>query len=275
VVPTTTTTVPEECKVSLKVEEIEKIMVAATGEMVEPTGGDIFLVPVSMVNPTDEVLAIEAVLLDEGDGLTCDLCMPDPNRAPNFNCYAAEQNDGSCKIIMVKWNEPLTPIAMAETFEPVFNVKYRVKCGDPKVLSEEMSHVVTTTTILPCDPPEGCIEVGISRDDTIIVDPSYAGLEPICVEPPVQLCFNPCGDVWPGATCGNGIVNLFDILEEIDFALGIEEPSACQAAQGKVPTGTPPDCVAPDDEINVFDVLVIIDKSLDKPNCCDAYNLED
>jgi hypothetical protein len=169
-----------------------------------------------------------------------------------------------------------TPIAKAETFEPVFNVKYRVKCGDPKVLqSGEMSHVVTTTTIPPCDPPEGCIEVGISLDDTIIVDPSYAGLEPICVEP-VQLCFNSCGDVYPRATCGNGSVNLFDILEEIDFALGIEEPSVCQAEQGNVPTGTPSDdCVAPDDEINVFDVLVIIDKSLKKPNCCDAYNLGD
>ncbi|MEE8382986.1 MAG: hypothetical protein V3R78_14035, partial [Thermodesulfobacteriota bacterium] len=158
-------------------------------------------------------------------------------------------------------------IAEAEAYETVFSVEYRVsQCSD-------LTSQVTKTVPPPCD-LMGCIEVGIAPEDTIVVDESETGLEPICVEPPAQICFSSCGDVYPAKDCGDGEVNIFDILEEIDIILGITEPSACQAEQANVPTSMPPDCVDPDDDINIFDVLVIIDKALDNPNCCDAYDFQ-
>jgi hypothetical protein len=226
-----------------------------------------FQIPVSMRNPSDMVRGIATVLLDEGNSLICDDCDPDPNRAPDFECFAEEQGDGSCKIIMVDVeNDAL--IAKAGVFETVFSVQYRAKCGD-LAASHFGGWPPVTTTIPPCDPPEGCIEVGISLEDTIVADVLEIGLEPICLEPPAQICFSSCGDVYPRETCGDGEVNIFDILEEIDFVLDIMEPSACQAERANVPTSLPPDCVAPDGIIDLFDILVIIDKALDRPNCCD------
>ena len=86
-----------------------------------------------------------------------------------------------------------------------------------------------------------------------------------------------CGDVYPrdclpnDPNCGDGVVDIFDILEEIDFVLGIIDPSDCQITRADVPTGTPPYCTPPDGIIDIFDVLVIIDMALGKPNCCDYY----
>ena len=80
--------------------------------------------------------------------------------------------------------------------------------------------------------------------------------------------------MYPGESCGDGVVNIFDILEVIDIVLNIGEHSDCQLNQADVPTSTPPDCLDPDSDINIFDVLVIIDKALDKPNCCDAYDFQ-
>jgi hypothetical protein len=240
----------------------------AVGEVNAHPGDSSVQVPVSMKNPSDKVLAIETVLLDEGNSsLTCDSCTPDPNRAPDFECFAEEQGDGSCKIIMVDVDKAAL-IAEAGVYETVFTVQYHVsQCSD-------LTSQVTKTVPPPCDPPEGCIEVGIALEDTIVVDESETGLEPICVEPPVEICFSSCGDVYPAKDCGDGEVNIFDILEEIDIVLGITEPSACQAEQANVPTSLPPECVDPDDDINLFDVLVIIDKALDNPNCCDAYDFQ-
>ena len=92
-----------------------------------------------------------------------------------------------------------------------------------------------------------------------------------------------CGDVYPrdsfpGASdCGDGVVNEFDILEEMDFLLGTAEPSDCQKARADMPNGKPPYCGNPsgasncesDGRINIFDVLVINDKALGRANCCD------
>jgi hypothetical protein len=86
-----------------------------------------------------------------------------------------------------------------------------------------------------------------------------------------------CGDVYPREsepeipTCGDGVVDIFDLLEEIDFALGKEVPSACQLPRADVPTGTPPNCTDPDTDVDIFDILVIINMALGKPNCCDYY----
>jgi hypothetical protein len=100
--------------------------------------------------------------------------------------------------------------------------------------------------------------------------------DPLCTcEVQGDVCFILCGDVYPREclpaqpNCGDGVVDIFDILEEVDFVLGIITPSICQFARADVPTGTPPYCSDPDSVIDIFDVLVIIDMALGKANCCD------
>ena len=83
----------------------------------------------------------------------------------------------------------------------------------------------------------------------------------------------PCGDVWApesssGAMdCGDGEVDIYDIVAEADIAIGIQ-PDACQLTRADVPTGTPPHCSPPDGTINILDVVVIVDRTLGRVNCC-------
>ena len=102
-----------------------------------------------------------------------------------------------------------------------------------------------------------------------------------------EVCFKTCGDVYPqdcvggpcGDTqvCGDGTVDLFDILEAIDIILGLQAATPCQIDNADVPNGMPPYCGDPagdpncetNDVVDIFDVLVIIDKALGKANCCD------
>ena len=99
-----------------------------------------------------------------------------------------------------------------------------------------------------------------------------------------EVCFNVCGDIFPQdclnpgcAPCGDGVVNLFDILEMVDILLGMQTATDCQIANGDVPNGMPPYCGNPpgdtncegDGELDIFDLLVVIDMALDKTNCCD------
>ena len=91
-----------------------------------------------------------------------------------------------------------------------------------------------------------------------------------------------CGDVCPaddpltpGWDCGDGVVDIYDIMCEVDFALTVATPDDCQAMRANVPTGTPPDCedpsAEPDNPINILDVMVIIDMALDRQDCCTFY----
>ena len=59
------------------------------------------LIEVSLENPDHKVSAIETLLVDEDDNLTCTGCVPDPVRAPDFMCFAYEQGAGGCKVVMV------------------------------------------------------------------------------------------------------------------------------------------------------------------------------
>jgi hypothetical protein len=75
--------------------------------------------------------------------------------------------------------------------------------------------------------------------------------------------------------CGDGMVDIFDITEIVDIILESEVPSECQLARGNVPNGMPPYCGNPpgtpncagDGDIDIFDILVVIDKTLAKDNC--------
>lgn len=92
----------------------------------------------------------------------------------------------------------------------------------------------------------------------------------------------PCGDVWPQEPvpgvrdCGDGMIDLFDILETIDIILSFQTPTECQLENGDVPNGLPPHCGNPpgfpncesDGDIDIFDLVVIIDRVLRNSNCC-------
>jgi hypothetical protein len=96
-----------------------------------------------------------------------------------------------------------------------------------------------------------------------------------------ELCPFQCGDVEPGESttgaqdCGDGDVDLLDIITEVDFALGTTADD-CQAIRADVPTGTPgygdaPYCKPPDGVINIMDIMVLIDMALDRQDCCTYY----
>ena len=48
--------------------------------------------------------------------------------------------------------------------------------------------------------------------------------------------------------CGDGVVDIYDIMCEVDLALTATTPNDCQLARADVPTGTPPNCFADPDE---------------------------
>jgi len=226
------------CPVTLRVEDITAHL------------GDVsFQLPVSMKNLGGEVLAIETLLVDEPNNLTCTGCVPDPVRASEFICFAQEQDDGGCKIVMVTVNaDALIGIEDGTIFTVDYTANYNI-------------------------PSDDCITITPLEGDTIIADVCEDPIMPVCVESG-EICYITCGDVYPSDTCGDGVVNIFDILEEIDIVLGIMEPLECQETQADVPTGLPTcadDCTPPDDEINIFDILVLIDKALERVNCCDCY----
>ncbi len=104
-----------------------------------------------------------------------------------------------------------------------------------------------------------------------------------------EVCPFTCGDVHPAESapgagdCGDGDVDLMDIMTEVDFALGAV-PDDCQALRADVPTGTPgrvptvcavgvdeDGCCPPDGSITIFDIMTLIDMALDRQDCCTYY----
>ena len=77
---------------------------------------------------------------------------------------------------------------------------------------------------------------------------------------------------WSDANdCGDGVVDIYDIMCEVDLALTATAPNDCQAPRADVPTGTPPWCTAPDGEINILDIMVLIDMALNRQDCCSFF----
>jgi len=216
-------------------------------------GDDGVQVILSLTNPMHKVKGIQTDVEDEGNYLTCTGCAPDAIRTPQYICSAHEQEDGKCRVVLVSTN-PSGLILEGEG--PIFTIDYSVHEGAPS---------------------DQCIDVAPSESK---VSDRFG--DPLCVcEESGEVCFFLCGDVYPAdclsqPQCGDGVTNVFDILEEIDFVLGIAMPSGCQALRANVPMGTPPYCGCVGNEvcqidgaIDIFDTLVIIDMALGKANCCD------
>ena len=111
--------------------------------------------------------------------------------------------------------------------------------------------------------------------------------EQLCAcQSPGEVCFQSCGDIYPqdciggpcgDSGCGDGVVDLFDVMEAVDIILGLQTGTECQLERGNVPNGMPPYCGDPsgdpnckrDTDLDMIDVLVITDMAQGKPNCCE------
>ena len=216
-------------------------------------------VNVNLINPDHHLraLSFDITSLDD-DNLICTECQAHYDRAPGFTCSAAEQANGDCRVVMYS--------------------------TDPAALISQGAGQIATVIFDATDPAAGdcvnLIPINEQSSDQYNEDLCTCGA-------PGEVCFKTCGDIYPqdctvgpcgdGIACGDGVVDLFDILEAIDIILGLQSATYCQGENGDVPNGMAPYCGNPpgdpncqtDGDIDIFDVLVIIDKALGKINCCD------
>jgi hypothetical protein len=240
--------------------EIGKVIVDVGDTTIQPNT-ESAEVDINLINPEHHVKALVTQICEcEGgeDNLVCTSCLADPERALDFTCSASEQPNGCCRMVLYSTN-PAALITQGRG--TIARVIYQA--GDAEV--GECSCLMPVNSL---------------------VSDQYN--EELCTcHNPGEVCFKTCGDIYPqdciGGTCGadtscgDGIVDLFDILEAVDIILNLQTATICQIGNGDVPNGLPPYCGNPpgtpncdgDGDIDIFDVLVMIDKALGRMNCCD------
>ncbi len=260
-------TVTDTCMMGTDSVEIEfgKVIIDIGDTNIQPNS-ESGLVDISMTNLDHSVRAISLDIAEcdplKEDSLVCTQCVVDPDRTLEFTCSANEQADGSCRVVLYS-TDPAAVIAQGRG--PIAQIVYSAQ-GELDVCGSE-----------------ACIDlcaINISVSDQFNED--------LCTCASAgEVCFTTCGDIYPqdciGGTCGaltccgDGVIDLFDILEAVDIILNLQIATDCQLANGDVPNGMPPYCGNPpgtpncqgDGDIDIFDVLVMIDKALGKMNCCD------
>ena len=244
--------------------EIGKVIVDVQDSTVDPQSGSV-AVDIDLINPENHARAISMDIEEcaQGeDNLVCTECTANPDRALGYTCSAAEQADGSCRVVLYS--------------------------TDPSEMIEQGRGPIATVIYDAIDSNAGSC-VCLTATDIAISDQFN---EDLCAcQDPGEVCFKTCGDIYPQdcefggpcgdvQTCGDGVVDLFDILEAIDIILGLQTATLCQIGNADVPNGMPPYCGSPagtpncesDGDVDIFDVLVMIDKALGKANCCDYCN---
>jgi len=236
--------------------EVGKVVIDLGDTAVDPQSGTAE-VDVNLINPNHHVRALSFDV--EANNLVCTACTADPVRALQFTCSAADpEEDGICSVVMYSTN--------------------------PAALIAQGSGQIATILYDAVDPAAGNCEVAMPVNEVA----SDQFNEDLCAcGAPGEVCFKTCGDIYPQdcvdgpcgdiQACGDGVVDLFDILEAIDIILGLQTATECQIGNADVPNGMPPYCGNPpgdpncqsDGDVDIFDVLVMIDKALGKANCCD------
>jgi hypothetical protein len=264
---TSVVTVTDTCNSGSDSVEIEigKVIVDLGEATIQPNS-ESATVDINLINPNHAVRAftmdVAACTADE-DNLVCTQCLVDPDRALAFTCSASERADGICRVVMYATN-PSAIITQGRG--PVARIVYAA--------GPELEGLCGADACIDLCP------INIQMSDQFN--------ERLCTcESPGEVCFRTCGDIYPqdciGGTCGaptccgDGVIDLFDILEAVDIILNLQTATACQLGNGDVPNGMPPYCGNPsgtpncesDGDIDILDVLVIIDKALGKMNCCD------
>ena len=212
-------------------------------------------VAVSLENQNDSVGVVQVDVCDVDDYLSCTTCET-TERTSNFRCSAYEQKNGCVGVVMLS----LTCDFIDEGTGPIFTLY----CD----ISREA-------------PPGECRDLNPENE---MVSDMFGNELPVDTSPG-NFCFHGCGDIYPPASapgasdCGDGDVNLVDLITAVNFSLSSETPDDCQRVRADVPTGTPghgplPYCSPPDGVINVLDIMVIIDMALDRQDCCSYYYLD-
>ena len=220
-----------------------------------PATGDVVTIknPVCLDNPDVLVGGIQFDLCDSPDCLECIDCEL-TERTVMFDCEAVELANGCCRVLMF--------------------------CKNPGcAINPGLCDIVTVVLQTKDGAPAACGSVCIEESFEGIVVSDYDGFELAGAGTPGELCPVSCGDICPPGTgttndCGDGVVDIYDIMCEVDFALAddpMAEPNACQLPRADVPTGTPPGCIAPNGEINIMDIMVLIDMALNRQDCCTFY----
>ncbi len=239
--------------------EIGKVIVDVGDTTVQPNT-ESALVDINLINPEHHVRALVADIgeCDGGeDHLVCTGCMVNPDRTLDFTCSSNERPDGSCRVVLYSTNPAALIMQGRGTVAQVI-----YQAGD--------ADVGDCVCLRPVD-----------------MQLSDAFNEDLCAcQQTGEVCFKTCGDIYPqdciggpcaDTDCGDGVVDILDILEGLDIVLGLQTATVCQIGNGDAPNGVPPYCGNPpgtpncegDGDLDVFDVLVMIDKALGKMNCCD------
>jgi hypothetical protein len=213
---------------------------------------------VCLDNPDDLVGGIqfdECEYSLEGDPIDCMECIDCEltERTTMFDCEVLELPNGCCRVILFCKNP---------------------SCAVNPGLCDIVTIVFTMSPLSEECPGMDC-EIQIAEN---IIASDYDGYRLTASGFPGTVCPYVCGDVCPpddplvtGWNCGDGIIDIFDVMCEVDFALTATSPDECQLQRADVPAGTPPNCSAPDGDISILDVLVLIDMSLMRQDCCTFY----
>jgi hypothetical protein len=205
---------------------------------------------ICLQNESVLVGGIQFDICDTPDCLTCIDCEL-TERTVMFDCVVLELPDGCCRVIMF--------------------------CKNPGcAINPGECNIVTVVMQSKPDAPEECGDDCINEDLVNIVASDYDGFELRGSGVTGSVCPVVCGDVCPPGSgdpkdCGDGIVDIYDIMCEVDLALTATTANECQAKRADVPTGTPPNCSDPDGSINILDIMVLIDMALNRQDCCSFY----
>jgi len=214
-------------------------------------------VDINLTNTGNKIKAVQMEVCDPEDHLTiadkggCKTT----SRASHFSCFASELDNGCARVVLISFQGFL----IQEGTGPVCTLSYTV--GE-----ENWSDACTTLSI----------------NNENVSDQSGASLDVITADG--EFCLSSYGDIYPqgvspaGTACGDGTVNLLDVMEGADLVSGRRTANSCQQLHGDVPNGMPPFCGSPSDSSNcqtdgtfdTFDLLVIVDRALGKTNCCES-----
>ncbi len=204
-------------------------------------------------NRSYAVGGVQVDICEEIDGnpsdcLSCIGCTL-TERTVIFDCFVNELSNGCCRTLLISKHPS-------------------------GVINRGYCSIVVVNYILE----EGCLLskcAVLTPVDIRISDPS--GYPLTAARLTGFVCDFGCGDAYPpesflmASDCGNSMVDIFDIITEVDFALGRKTPDQCQLQRADVPTGTPPYCYPPDGAIDIFDIMVLIDMALNRQDCCSYY----
>ncbi|MDY6972117.1 MAG: metallophosphoesterase, partial [Thermodesulfobacteriota bacterium] len=193
------------------------------------------------------VSGIQVDIYDEDDCLTLTGVEP-TNRASGFTCDFEDDyaGTGCARVILYSAGGSFIPPGN----NSILSLRYDVKEGSP---------------LRKCR--------SITPENLLITDENNDPLS--AAQGSGSFYFGVFGDLWPydsvSGAVGDGLVNIFDVVRDIQILLETYTPSVCEFVSGNVPTGDPPYCQAPDEVINVQDILIIVARILERQNCIESY----